>query len=85
MADDDLYLLRLKDPETEPGKWLKVPIEGQKPGPKYGLTIVYFKPFIVIFGGNIQNVPCAEVWTMNVDNQPFRWVICKLDIVEDRT
>jgi hypothetical protein len=38
------------------------------------MSIVYFKPYIVVFGGNIQNVPCDEVWTMNVDVQPFRWV-----------
>lgn len=28
MADDDLYLLRIREPLTESGKWLKVPIEG---------------------------------------------------------
>jgi protein phosphatase len=29
MADDDLYLLRIKDPNVDQGKWLKVPIEGR--------------------------------------------------------
>lgn len=28
MADDNLYLLRIKDPNTEDGRWLRVPIEG---------------------------------------------------------
>lgn len=77
MADDDLYLLRIKNPNTEPGRWLKVPIEpnSPKPGTKYGLSIVYVKPFIVVFGGNVQNMACDEVWTMNVDVTPFRWVL----------
>lgn len=79
LADDDLYLL--KSAENGPGSWVKVPVEGifsritlgQKPGPRYGHVIAYFKPYIVIFGGNTGNEPFNDVWGLNVDQQPFNW------------
>jgi protein phosphatase len=46
-----LYLLDLKDGE-EKAVWNIVPVVGPTPGRRYGHTLVYAKPFLVVFGGN---------------------------------
>ena len=51
LASDDLYLLDLKDGE-EKAVWNIVPVVGPTPGRRYGHTLVYAKPFLVVFGGN---------------------------------
>jgi len=63
LADDELYLLRFKDDsDSDQGVWKKVPVTGKKPGARYGHSVVYFKPYIVVFGGNTGNEPTNDVW-----------------------
>jgi hypothetical protein len=45
---------------------------------RYGHTVVFAKPNILVFGGNTGTDPVNDVWTLNVDKAPFTWV--KLDI-----
>jgi hypothetical protein len=35
------------------GKWIKVPIKGQKPKSWYGHSMSFIKPYIILIGGTI--------------------------------
>lgn len=72
LVDNELYLLKLASNETN-GKWVKVPINGAKPEPRYGHTMIFFKPYIIVFGGNIGNDPANDVWALSIDKSPFVW------------
>ncbi len=72
LVDNDLYLLKLSSTETL-AKWVKVPVENAKPTSRYGHAMVFFKPYILVIGGNIGNEPCNEVWALSIDKNPFFW------------
>lgn len=55
------------------GRWIKVPIGGNKPQSRYGHSMIFFKPFILLVGGNIGNEPSNEVWFLSIDKSPFFW------------
>ncbi len=72
LVDNELYLLKLSSNEAN-GKWVKVPIKGERPPPRYGHTMVFFKPYILVIGGNKGNEPSNEVWCLCIDKSPFYW------------
>ncbi len=72
LVDNALYLLKLSSNEAQ-GKWVRVPVEGQKPSPRYGHCMVFFKPYILVVGGNIGNEPCNDVWALTIERSPFFW------------
>ena len=51
MASDDLYLLDMRNGE-EAAQWMIVPVVGSTPGRRYGHTIIFSKPHLLVFGGN---------------------------------
>lgn len=51
-----------------------VPVVGSTPGRRYGHTIVYVKPFLLVFGGNTGNEAVNDTWCLNVDKAPFSWL-----------
>ncbi len=55
-----------------------VPVVGTTPGRRYGHTLVYSKPNIIVFGGNNGTETINDVWTLNVEKAPFTWM--KIDI-----
>lgn len=50
-----------------------VPVVGRTPGRWYGHTIIFSKPFLLVFGGNTGTEPVCDVWCLNVDKAPFSW------------
>jgi len=50
-----------------------VPVVGWTPGWWYGHTIIFSKPFLLVFGGNTGTEPVNDVWCLNVDKAPFSW------------
>ena len=82
-AQDDLWFLDIKN--NEDASWMQVPIEGATPGPRYGHSMVYILPVLVLFGGsssgsqNQRNEIMSDVWVFATDKTPFKWV--KLDII----
>ncbi len=51
LAEDDIYLLDLSNGE-ENAEWRIIPVEeGVSPGKRYGHTLTYMNPYIVLFGG----------------------------------
>ena len=77
MASDDLYLLDLRNGDAA-AQWMIVPVVGRTPGRRYGHTIVYNKPYLLVFGGNTGTEPVNDVWVLNVEKAPFSWVALDL-------
>ena len=78
LVDNELYLLKLSSNETN-GKWVKVPVKGERPSSRYGHSMVFFKPFILVTGGNMGNEPSNEVWSLSIDKSPFYWEKIKFE------
>lgn len=77
LADNNLYLLKITHSEPN-GKWVLVPVDGVLPSKRYGHVMVFLKPYIIVFGGNIGNEPNNEVWTLSIDKAPFSWSLLDL-------
>ena len=73
LVDNELYLLKVSSSGDSNGRWIKVPVDGQKPSSRYGHSLVFFKPFIVVIGGNIGSEPTREVWMLSTEKSPFKW------------
>ena len=77
-ANDDLWFLDIKNQEE--ANWMLVPIEGQTPGPRYGHSMVYIHPHLILFGGssnvgqNKKNLIMKDVWIFPTDKTPFNWI-----------
>ena len=76
LASDDLYLLDMRNGE-ELAQWMIVPVVGSTPGRRYGHTIIFSKPHLLVFGGNTGQEPVNDVWCLSVEKAPFSWI--KLD------
>ncbi len=50
LVDNDLFLLKIVNKDST-ARWIKVPVKGNKPSARYGHTLSYIKPYIVLFGG----------------------------------
>lgn len=72
LASDDLFLLDMRGAE-DTGNWTVVPVVSKTPGRRYGHTITYTKPYLVVFGGNTGQEPVNDCWFLNVEKSPFSW------------
>ena len=72
LAPDELYLLDLKNGESN-AEWIVVPVKGTTPGRRYGHTLVFLKPYLILFGGNYGNEAVNDVWIFNSESQPLQW------------
>ena len=52
---------------------MRVPIEGITPGQRYGHTMVYIMPILILFGGSRKNDILNDIWILSTDKTPFRW------------
>lgn len=52
---------------------MKVPIEGVTPGLRYGHTMVYIMPILILFGGSGESEILNDIWIMSTDKTPFKW------------
>lgn len=72
LASDDLFLLDLRKGD-EIAQWMVVPVVGQTPGRRYGHSIAFSKPNVLVFGGNTGSEAVNDVWCLNVEVAPFSW------------
>lgn len=72
LASDELYLLDLKNGE-EKAAWVLISVIGTTPGRRYGHSMVFCKPFLLVFAGNTGNEPVNDVWCLNLEKSPFSW------------
>lgn len=52
---------------------MKVPIEGPTPGLRYGHTMVYILPILILYGGSGRNEILNDIWILSTDKVPFKW------------
>jgi protein phosphatase len=52
---------------------MRVPIEGSTPGLRYGHSMVYIMPILILFGGSGKNEILNDVWILSTDVTPFKW------------
>lgn len=52
---------------------MRVPIEGQTPGYRYGHSMVYIMPILILFGGSGKSEILNDVWILSTDKTPFKW------------
>ena len=50
-----------------------VPVVGSTPGRRYGHSLVFSKPYLILFGGNTGTEPVNDVWCLSVERAPFTW------------
>lgn len=81
LASDDLYLLDMRNGE-DMAQWMIVPVVGSTPGRRYGHTIIFSKPHLLVYGGNTGAEPVNDVWCLSVERAPFSWN--KLDCGRDQ-
>jgi len=72
LASDDLYLLDMRSGEDQ-ASWMIVPVVGSTPGRRYGHSLVFIKPHLLVFGGNTGSEAVNDVWCLNVERAPFSW------------
>lgn len=79
LSSDELYLLDVRSVEKDGHfSWMTVPTEGPTPGKRYGHSMVYNKPLLILFGGNNGQTALNDVWTLDVEKSPFRWTNVKV-------
>lgn len=52
---------------------MKVPIEGKTPGCRYGHSMEYIMPNLILYGGSGKTEIIQEVWMLRTDKTPFSW------------
>tara|TARA_B110000285_G_C14623651_1_gene380247 strand:+ start:200 stop:337 length:138 start_codon:yes stop_codon:yes gene_type:complete len=43
-----------------------IPVAGETPGRRYGHTLVFKSPYLILFGGNDGKDNLNDVWTFNI-------------------
>lgn len=61
------------------GNWTNVLVNGPTPGQRYGHTLNYKKPLIVLFGGNTSNELKNDTWILSIDKIPLQWQSLKIE------
>lgn len=75
IAQEQLFDLKVQD---EKAVWTEVKVNGDKPGPRYGHSLTFAKPNLILFGGSNGSETMNDTWCLNLLNNLFQWV--KLDI-----
>ena len=59
LAPDILYLFQLS---KEKAMWSEVDVVGESPTKRYGHTMTFTSPYVVLFGGNTGNQNMNDSW-----------------------
>ena len=74
LAEDEIWLLYLNEGKEGEGEWRKYQTNnGISPGPRYGHSLNYIKPYFVLFGGNFNPSLSNDVWIVNVKEKIGEW------------
>lgn len=68
LSSDELYLLDLR--REKHLSWITVPTTGRSPGRRYGHTMVFCKPNLIVIGGNDGFVHILYVTILITGNKP---------------
>lgn len=71
LSSDDLHLLDTR--QEDQAQWMSVPVLGSTPGRRYGHSMVFSKPSLIVFGGNSGQTAESDIWVLDVEQSPFQW------------
>ena len=75
LAEDEIWLLYLNEGKEGEGEWKKYNMNNDiSPGPRYGHSLNYIKPYFVLFGGNFNPSLSNEVWIVNINEEIGKWI-----------
>jgi len=63
LASDELFHLDIREGV---GIWNTISVNHRTPGKRYGHTLTYSKPFLIVFGGNIGDRTVNDCWILNI-------------------
>ena len=62
--DDKLWILKLGNQNEE--IWSEITTIGPRPGPRYGYSLIFMKPFFILFGGVKLKKETNELWILKI-------------------
>mmetsp|Transcript_19925 Transcript_19925/g.43464 ORF Transcript_19925/g.43464 Transcript_19925/m.43464 type:complete len:850 (-) Transcript_19925:76-2625(-) len=71
LSSEELFLLDIRNEERS--QWMAVPVLGPTPGRRYGHTMIFNKPLLIVFGGNNGQQAECDIWVLDVERSPFQW------------
>jgi len=71
LSSEELFLLDTRN--LERSQWMKVPVVGLTPGRRYGHSMIFNKPLLIVFGGNNGQQAECDIWVLDVERSPFIW------------
>ena len=79
LAEDILNIFKLNlERETE-GEWFQINSEGIRPGQRYGHSLNYLEPYVILFGGNLNPKLLNDIWLMDLtEKKKYCWI--KIDV-----
>ena len=70
LARDDLYMLQLRKGHQH-AEWMIIPINGTSPGRRYGHSLVFKAPHLILYGGNDGKQYLGDIWTFDISSAPY--------------
>ena len=58
---------------NEKAVWGEVEVTGEVPSERYGHTLTFSNPFVILFGGNTSTQTLNDAWCLNTSKAPFTW------------
>ena len=80
LENENLYIFDMSKGEDK-SIWMIIPTVGPNPGKRYGHSLNFISPYVVLFGGNNGNRRLNDVWIFSISVTPFSW--SKLDFKDD--
>ena len=76
LANDVLNIFELNFENETEGEWGQIQTEGETPGQRYGHSLNYLKPYVILFGGNLNPTLMNDLWLMNLNpkKNQFFWI-----------
>lgn len=75
LSQEQLYDLKI---QGDRAVWTEIKVNGDRPGARYGHSLTFAKPNLILFGGSNGNETMNDTWCLNLTNNLFQWA--KLEI-----
>jgi len=72
VSSNELFLFNIPR-EEKSASWIKIDTEGPGPEGRYGHSLSYTSPYIVLFGGYCKKEPSNDTWVLSIEEMPFVW------------
>lgn len=71
LSQEQLYDLKVKGGQAV---WTEIKVSGDRPGPRYGHSLTFAKPSLILFGGSNGNETMNDTWCLNLTSSLLQWV-----------